>query len=194
MKHFYLNALGINNSIGQNKQEVYQSLFVNGHSDTSEYALLTGRKTQTMPITSELPELPKSHSHFSSRNNRLLLQAVLQIESEINTFIKKYSKARVGIVLGTSTSGIAESEKSFTAQHTGKRESGFQYYRQEISDPSEFLAAYLEIESPHYTVSTACTSSAKVFIEGQRLIDSDICDAVIVGGVDTLVVLKLCSK
>ena len=49
-----------------------------------------------------------------------------------------------------------------------------------------FVADYLELEGPAYTIATACSSSAKVFASAQRLIEAGLCDAAVVGGADTL--------
>ena len=57
---------------------------------------------------------------------------------------------------------------------------------QEIGNLAAFVAEYLGLEGPAYTISTACSSSAKVFASAQRLIEAGLCDAAVVGGVDTL--------
>ena len=42
------------------------------------------------------------------------------------------------------------------------------------------------ITGPRYCISTACTSSAKVFATAKRLVDTNVVDAALVGGVDTI--------
>jgi len=49
-----------------------------------------------------------------------------------------------------------------------------------------FVAEALGLEGPCLTVSTACSSSAKVFAAAERLIRLGLVDAAVVGGVDTL--------
>jgi 3-oxoacyl-[acyl-carrier-protein] synthase-1 len=48
-----------------------------------------------------------------------------------------------------------------------------------------FVAAALDLEGPCLTVSTACSSSAKVFANAERMIRLGLIDAAVVGGVDT---------
>lgn len=187
---FYLNCLGINNSAGGNKKDIFQSIFIEDKNPVQEYDLISGRKTVVRYVNEDLPKIPHHLKEFDSRNNKLLLHAVLQIQSELECFIKKYGRERIAVVLGTSTSGIHESEKVFIhkADHLPK---DFIYYKQEVSNASDFLVRYLGLEGLSYTVSTACTSSAKAFIEAKRLLEANLCDAVIVGGVDTASSLTL---
>ncbi len=56
---------------------------------------------------------------------------------------------------------------------------------------ADFLAAYLGISGPAYTVSSACSSSGKAFASARRLLALDLCDAVIVGGADSLCALTV---
>jgi 3-oxoacyl-[acyl-carrier-protein] synthase-1 len=191
MNRYFINCLGINNAVGGSVADVYQAIFTDLKISSDEFPLASGRTTVVKRVHLNLPSLPTAFSAFDTRNNRLLLHAVDQIRPQIEYFIQKYGKRRVAIVLGTSTSGVEETEKSFRKQAEGSIDTEFQYYKQEISNPSDFLAAYLDLKSFHYTVSTACTSSGKAFIEARRLIEADLCDAVIVGGVDTLSSLTL---
>lgn len=188
---FYLNSLGINNSAGSSLNEVYEAIFKKNKKRSKRVNLISGRQTVAFDVQASLPEIPSHLGKFKSRNNRLLLQAVLQIKDQIQDVISKYGTNRVGIVLGTSTSGIKETEIAFIEKMDGKLSSNFNYYIQEVSNPADFLSEYLELKGIHYTVSTACTSSAKAFIEARRLLSSNFCDAVIVGGVDTISSLTL---
>jgi 3-oxoacyl-[acyl-carrier-protein] synthase-1 len=73
---------------------------------------------------------------------------------------------------------------SFTAR--GEMPADYHYRQQEIGAGAEFLARYLGLDGPRYTISTACSSSAKVFAAGERLLAADLCDAAIIGGCDSL--------
>ena len=93
----------------------------------------------------------------------------------------------MGIVLGTSTSGILSGEDLLIhLQQHGIPPRNYHYRQQELGSPSEFLAKYLNLTGPAYTLSTACSSSAKAFISAKHQLNMGLCDAVIVGGVDTL--------
>ncbi len=187
----FLNALGINNSCGGNANEVYDAIFVNSMQNASEQPLTSGRKTMIHKVTQPLPMIPPRLERFASRNNRLLLQAVEQLDTQIKELESKYDRTKLGIVIGTSTSGVKETEDAFASAKDGKLPPQFRYERQEISSPSSFLAELLNWQGPHYTISTACTSSAKALIEASRLIKSNFCEAVLVGGADTLSSLTL---
>lgn len=182
MSRIFINALGINNSAGANPAEVYKNIFINQSTLPSEVSLIGGRKTWVQRVSIELPALPMEFHAFESRNNRLLLQALRQLEPELQSL----NRDRLGVIVGTSTSGILETEKAFLRNGNNLGAADFQYYKQEISNPSDFLAAFLGIDAFSCTISTACTSSAKAFIEAYRWIQAGFCDAVIVGGVDTV--------
>ncbi|MGE5386615.1 MAG: beta-ketoacyl-ACP synthase [Betaproteobacteria bacterium] len=139
-------------------------------------------------VGAALPEIPAgSGLEAQSRNNRLLLAAVAQIADQIETARTRYGSARIGIVLGTSTSGVAEGEAAIAAwRQTGALPANFRYGQMEIGAPAPFLARHLEIAGPAYTVSTACTSGAKALVSARNLIRLGICDAVIAGAVDSL--------
>ncbi len=93
----------------------------------------------------------------------------------------------MGIVLGSSTTGIQRAESAFKARlSNGAWPDGYDYARQEPGDPALFLASILGVNGPTYTVSTACTSGAKAMASAARLIQAGLCDAVVCGGADTL--------
>ena len=137
-------------------------------------------------VTGELPEIPPDMVQYRSRNNRLLLAALAQIRPQVDEAIVRYGNERVAVVLGTSTSGLDEGDRMVSGTHAGKPPASYRYGQQELGDPSRFLSDYLQLFGPALTVSTACSSSARAIITGQRLIESGMVDAAIVGGADTL--------
>lgn len=138
-------------------------------------------------VDADLPELPAGMAKLDCRNNRLLLAALTQIEDSVDYLMSRYDPERIGIVLGTSTSGIREGEEALDYRRShGKFPAQFHYRQQEIGTPALFLRQYLGVRGLAMTVSTACSSSAKVFASASRLIDADLCDAVIIGGADSL--------
>lgn len=149
--------------------------------------LVDGRPTVVGMV--DIPEtpFPKELATYDCRNNRLLLAVLNQIRECISDAISSYGANRVGIVLGTSTAGIASGEKALSHHNKyGTLPEQYHYVQQELGSPAEFLAKYLKIPGPAYTLSTACSSSAKAFISAKNLLNARLCDAVIVGGVDTL--------
>jgi 3-oxoacyl-[acyl-carrier-protein] synthase I len=184
----HLNALGIINPLGQGKREVAHNLFSGSRAGLLQRSdLLTDRSVRVGVVTTRLPQVPRRLAHFDCRNNRLALAALNEIEDEIAKIAERFGPHRVAVVMGTSTSGIAEGELAVAHRvASGKWPAEFRSSRQEIGNLAAFVADHFELEGPAYTISTACSSSAKVFASAQRLIETDLCDAAVVGGVDTL--------
>ena len=129
---------------------------------------------------------PRAFSAHRSRNNQLLLAALAQIRPAVDTAIARVGRDRVAVVLGTSTSGLDEGDEYVRRAQNGERSPQWQYPQQELGDPSRFLASWLALDGPAYTISTACSSSARAIISGRRLIDAGLVDVAIVGGADSL--------
>lgn len=188
-----ITHLGLCTPLGQTPQSVRDNL-VAGSTEGMHWRddLLFDRSVLVGQVDSPLPKIPSRLKRFDTRNNQLTLLIAQQIEAAIMTAKAQYGSHRIGIILGTSTSGIATGEQALAQlQADGQFPEDYDYAKQELGDTSQFLQAYFELNGPCYTVSTACSSSAKVFASGQRLIDANICDMVIVGGVDTLCKLTL---
>lgn len=189
----FLSAMAVVNALGATRAEVARRLFAGDASGlVSETGWLPDQAAYVGKVDAELPQIPEQFAAHRSRNNRLLLAALAQIENEVQELLHRHGPARIAVVLGTSTSGMAEGEAAL-AQHTrdGSLPAAYRYAQQEFGAPAIFLARYLGITGPAYTVSTACTSSAKVFASARRLLELGFCDAAIVGGVDTLCRLTL---
>lgn len=187
-QRYYLHELGIVNALGSGVNEISQRLFA---GDTSgmvlEEALLINGQARVGRARGELSMVPDELIHFNCRNNQLLLTAFAQIEHAVEAAITRYGQSRIGVVLGSSTTGMAEGEAAFSAlRQTGSLPASYHYTQQEIGMPAVFLAKYLKLNGPAYTVCTACTSSAKAFQSARNLLRHGICDAVLVGGVDSL--------
>jgi 3-oxoacyl-[acyl-carrier-protein] synthase-1 len=193
MKRAYLHALGILNALGNDAAAVRRGLYAGSTAGMQARGdLIPGRSVYVGALRAELPPLESEWQIYTSRNNRILRAAVAQIRPQLDAAISHYGEARVGIVLGTGTSGIAEGELALAAQlRDGKFPAGYDYRQQEISSPSEYLRRALGVHGPAWTVSTACTSSAKALASARRLLNAGICDAVISGGVDSLCRLTL---
>lgn len=127
-----------------------------------------------------------------TRNNSLLLAALAPLRPAVEALKEHYGAARIAVILGSSTSGIAEGEAAI-AQYlrSGDFPPGFHYRQQEMSAPAQFVARELQVTGPAWTISTACTSSAKAIASGARLLALGVCDAVVVGGADSLCHLTL---
>lgn len=108
----YLNALGVICALGRGQAEVSRNLFAGDCSGMrAESGWVPERVVPVAAVQGELVPLPVELAQQSSRNNQLLLEAALQIEDEIRQAIQTYGPGRVGVVLGTSTSGIDEASR-----------------------------------------------------------------------------------
>jgi 3-oxoacyl-[acyl-carrier-protein] synthase I len=189
----YLNALGLITPLGREKDEVARNLFKGSRAGLIERNdLLPQRPVRVGVAPWTLPELPNHLAHLDCRNNRLALAALNQIAASIENMIGRVGSHRVAVVMGTSTSGIAEGEQALASRlATGAWPSGFRYSKQEVGNLATFVAAYLDLSGPAYTIATACSSSAKALASAQRLIAAGFCDAAVVGGSDTLCKMTL---
>ena len=188
-----LDALGVICALGQGKQAVADALLA---GDTRGMQRQTGwiaeRSVAVGAVTAELPPMPAGFEQAESRNNRLLLAAALEIHDDIQAAIAHYGAERIGVVLGTSTSGIGEASEHIAEYvASGELPEAYDYSRQEIAAPASFLADWLGLGGPVYCQSTACTSSARAMLSAQRLLRLGVCDAVLCGGVDSLCKLTL---
>lgn len=189
----YLNALGVICALGRGQADVSRSLFAGDCSGMrAESGWVPERVLPVAGVPGALATIPPELGQQSSRNNQLLLEAALQIDGEIRQAIQRYGAARVGIVLGTSTSGIDEASRGIARYLSDHRfPDDYDYQQQELSAPANFLADWLQLSGPAYVISTACTSSARALMSARRLLELGLCDAVICGGVDSLCKLTL---
>ena len=183
----YLHALGMINALGGDVDEIVPALAAArspgmGHVHTGIGDAFLGS------VLAPLDLAPRADlARYDCRNNRLLLAALAQIAPALEAARERYGPERIGVVLGTSTSGIEAAETAFVYHaQAGELPSSFNYRQMEIGTAAPFAAAALGVQGPAFTISTACTSSAKAFASARRLLQLQLCDAVVVGGVDSL--------
>ncbi len=173
-------------ALGRDAAEVREALFAPavGGVQVSDFfsaqrPLALGRVPGEVPALADVPEA------LRSRNNALLAMAMAQLP--LAALVERFGRARVGVVLGTSTSGIGESELAIDAYvKTGARPAGYTYLKQELGSPARFVARQLGTSGPTAVISTACSSSAKAMASAARWLEAGLVDAVITGGVDSL--------
>lgn len=185
----YINCYASISALGNTKDTIINSL----GSEKKEY--LTARsdminvgKTAYYGCVEncKLPDISDYKEH-NTRNNRFLAYLCNELKEQIKYFTDKYAPDRIGVVMGTSTSGLSESEEEIKRfKESNVRSDNYFYSFQEFGDPAMFLSEYLKISGPCYTISTACSSSSRALVSARRLIESGLCDVVIAGGADTL--------
>lgn len=145
---------------------------------------------QTVPVFAVAAhfDVPSSLAAFDCRNNQLAFGCYEQIQSSVNKICSTIQKERIGVVVGSSTSGLDASEAAF--MHLRKERKLPLHYQFEtqhaMGSLAKFIAALCGAKGPAYTVSTACSSASKAMLSAKGLIDAGICDVVITGGVDSL--------
>lgn len=184
----YLQAPGVVCAAGHDLAALREAVFADQPSGVaSNGAVWPGHELHLGSVHAELPSVAALPLQQRSRNNALLLAALAQIRPQVDAAIARHGAHRVGVVLGTSTSGVGESEAAIAAlARDGALPAGFRVEQQELGSPALMLAGLLGLSGPHYVVSTACSSGAKALASGARLLRAGLCDAVLVGGVDAL--------
>ncbi len=143
---------------------------------------------QHTPITGRLAD-------YDCRNNRLALLGLEQdgFMDAVARARQRYGKHRIGIFLGTSTSGVEQSEQAYAKRNLrGELPAGYHYRTtQDTFSVADFTRRILGLEGPAQVISTACSSSAKAFASASRYLQAGLCDAAVVGGVDSLCQMTL---
>lgn len=133
--------------------------------------------------------------HFDkklTRNDQLGQLAYLQIANTLAPLISEFGQQRIAVVIGTSTSGIEYGEQALKHKiATGEYPKGYHYRMQEMGTTAQFIADLCQAKGPVYSISTACSSSGKALVSAQALLDADLADVVIAGGVDSLAKLTV---
>jgi 3-oxoacyl-[acyl-carrier-protein] synthase-1 len=141
-------------------------------------------------------QLPAALADYDCRNNRL---AMMGLETDgfsdrVRAAIERYGRSRVGVFLGTRTSGILQTELAYRRRDpvTGALPDDFIYRTTHNSfSVGDFTRDYFGLQGMAMVISTACSSSAKVFAAAARQLAVGTIDAAIVGGVDSLCLTTL---
>lgn len=136
------------------------------------------------PVINELAD-------FDCRNNRLAQLGLRQDEftERVAEARVRHGAERIGVFIGTSTSGVLQVELAYQRRDATNDAlpADFSYFgTQNVMSVAEFTRRYLSLDGPVMSISTACSSSAKVFASAYRQIRAGFCDAAVVGGVDSL--------
>lgn len=147
--------------------------------------------------------LPAELTLFDCRNNRLCELGLQQdgFLLSVQQAIEKYGAKRIGVFMGTSTSGIHQTEQAYlqaslqTSLAATEAEDLPRWYDYQhthnVYSITDYVCQRLGLLGPSEAISTACSSSAKVFASAHRAIELGLCDAAVVGGVDSLCLTTL---
>jgi 3-oxoacyl-[acyl-carrier-protein] synthase-1 len=183
-----LAALGMVNALGRSPEEIWPRLLAGDQSHfRARDDLVPGRRLIVAEVPGPLPTVPARLRAYACRNNALTLAALESLEPRIFDAIAAVGGARVGVVMGTTTSGVSDAEAAIRHRHqTGALSASFHYAQLELGGAAGFVAEYLGVTGPCYTISTACSSGARALASARSLLDLGVCDAVIAGATDSL--------
>ncbi|HYB32758.1 MAG TPA: beta-ketoacyl-[acyl-carrier-protein] synthase family protein [Steroidobacteraceae bacterium] len=141
-------------------------------------------------------QLPRALGEFQCRNNRLAWLGLTQdgFSAAVAECAARHGRKRIGVFLGTSTSGILETEMAYRHRDpsSGALPREFRYRgAHNTFSLAAFAQQALELSGPAVVISTACSSSAKAFASARRAIEAGVIDAAVVGGVDSLCLTTL---
>ncbi len=141
-------------------------------------------------------QLPAEMVDFECRNNRLAWMALQadDFKASVGVATARWGAHRVGVFIGTSTSGILQTEQAYRRRdpNTGALPADFRYAQTHNSySVADFTRRALALTGPAAVISTACSSSAKVYGHAARMIELGLIDAAVVGGVDSLCLTTL---
>jgi 3-oxoacyl-[acyl-carrier-protein] synthase-1 len=183
-----LSALGIVNALGAGADEVWTRLLEGEPSHLSDRDdLAPDRTLRVGAVRSALPAIPASLAAYDCRNNAMTLAALAQIEETVRRVVRERGAERVGVVMGTSTSGVSDAEAAIRSQLRGDGLTpSFHYAQLEFGGIASFVAEYLGVRGPAYCLSTACSSGARALASARSLLALGVCDVVVAGAADTL--------
>ena len=197
MRPLVISEFSVVNSLGADRDAVAQALR-SMRSGLAPCDFETVRLETSIGRVVALDELRvrADLAAYDCRNNRL---AQLGLESggfarAAAALREKYGAHRVGVFVGTSTSGVLETELAYRRRDptSGALPADYRYREtQNTGSVGDFVRRYLGLRGPAVVISSACSSSAKAFGNAARMIAAGVCDAAVVGGVDSLCLTTL---
>lgn len=162
-------------NMGCDLHQIVQDLCAGKYGNMPEQKVAS-RMVPAGAVTIPLPDI--TEEKWNTRTNALLLHCL----QKLKPLWKNIPAPRIGVVLGSSNSGIEEYHRKWK----NKELSDEALAQLEVGNVAAFVAKETGAEGPCYTLSTACSSSAKALISGARLLEAGLCDMVIAGGGDAL--------
>jgi 3-oxoacyl-[acyl-carrier-protein] synthase I len=175
------------NALGTATRDVVSALRA-GRAGLRPCPLALPFEAPTGVLPTRAPRLPPSLAAFDSPTTRLAVAGLDELLPAIGRARARHGAARVALVVGTTTAGLARTEEAHRhLTTTGALPADYDFHRQHsFGGLVEALRRMTGIAGPAYVVSTACSASAKAVGAAQRLLQAGIVDAVVVGGVDGL--------
>ena len=182
-----ITAFAAANGLGMDTAAVRDALRA-GRTGLAPCRLDIPFETACGALPDDLPPPPASLRAYDTRLCRMALHTLEGIGAAVRSAVRRLGAGRVAVAIGTSTGGIRESELAYDEwARLGRLPASFDFDHQHTFHALlEVVRAVTGADGPASIVSTACSSSGKVFGSAQRLLAAGLADAVLVGGVDTL--------
>lgn len=187
-----VTAFSVCNALGHTRDQVRDALR-DGRSGLAPTTLDVPFETFTGAVDLALPELPGDLAGWTTRTGQIVMHLLGELEPQLRRARERWRPERIAVVMGTSTAGADCTEAAYRQFVTeGALPEGYDLWRHHTYGAVLHVVRGLTgAAGPAWMHSTACTSSAKPLASARRLIASDMADAVIVGGVDTLCAMTL---
>ena len=169
-ERFILTDLGVVSALGKDGEETLSRMMKGDTSGMKPLDGLFGGDGTVFGFAPPNVVSPESIAKSGTRVGALVEAAMDQLRPALDVLRRKVPANRIGAVIGTSNSTMEE----FTDNPD----------KIDMAYPAELLKERYGVGGPVWAVSTACSSSAKVFASARNLLSSGICDAVLVGGAD----------
>ena len=192
MSSYSILAAGMVNALGLDTEQIRSKLFL----ENIKSPLRLSQQYLPDCYLGALPEvlgvIPSKFKELDSIYARILFHLYLQIEASVTELKKIFGSDRIAVLIGTSTSGVDASEAPFIQRaKTGNLPASYYFFNQEHGAGSKLISSIAGVTGPSYSISTACTSSAKVFASAKNILALDLADAVILGGADSICALTI---
>jgi 3-oxoacyl-[acyl-carrier-protein] synthase I len=194
MKPLHVSAYTVTSALGAGREAHARALLA-GESGLRKISFDTNTLDCWLGEVRDFDQpLTGSLARMDCRNNRLGEFALAQdgFQQAVAASVRRHGAHRIGVFLGTSTAGVHHTELAYRASTNDSLPDWFDLRcTQNVYSISEYVTARLGLGGPALTISTACSSSAKVFAAAARAMHAGVCDAAVVGGVDSLCLTTL---
>jgi len=187
-----ITGIALCNGLGETRRLVRDALFA-GRSGLGPSPIELPFEAVVGAVRTSLPELPQELAPWSTRTARIAAILIEDLRAELDALRSRWRPERIALLLGTSTAGADETEKAYREfLEQGSLPKSYDLFRHHTYGATlHVVRALTGALGPAWMASTACTSSAKPLASAQRLIETGIADAAIVGGIDTLCAMTL---
>ncbi len=192
MRRVVITGLGIVSSIGNNKEEVVQSLRDgrSGIEFSQEYADLGFRSQVHGTVKLDLDAVvDRKARRFMGDGAAYNFVAMEEAIADAGLTEAEVSNERTGLIMGSggpSTQNQVRAADLLREKGSSRRVGPYMVPRTMSSTNSATLSTWFKIKGPSYSISSACSTSAHCIGNGAELIQWDKQDIVFAGGGEEL--------